>query len=71
MEEILWGNLSDRATGIVLSSDGNYLLSSSTTSSDGDVAGNHGKGDGWIIRVNASSGALMAQQTLADRMMMG
>lgn len=66
--EVLWkksfgGNSSDRATGIVLTIDGNYLLSGTTTSHDGDVAGNHGKDDGWIIRLNAASGALMAQQT--------
>ena len=34
--------------------DGGYLLSGYTESNDGDVSGNHGGGDTWIVKLNSN-----------------
>lgn len=35
-------------------SDGGYILASSTVSTDGDVTGNHGEMDAWVVKLDAS-----------------
>ncbi len=34
--------------------DGGYLLSGYTESNDGDVSGNHGGGDTWVVKLNSN-----------------
>lgn len=38
--------------------DGNYVLGGWSSSNDGDVSGNHGSGDAWILKINNSGGIL-------------
>jgi hypothetical protein len=47
------GTLKDNAQDLVQTSDGGYLIIGHTESSDIDATGNHGGGDGWVIKVNA------------------
>jgi len=56
---ILWqksigGNGSDYPDHIITTADGGYLIAASTTSNDGDVSGNHGGYDVWIVKLDAS-----------------
>ena len=39
--------------GMVPSSNGSFILEGASGSIDGDVSGNHGNGDAWIVKVNA------------------
>lgn len=39
--------------GIELTHDGGYIIATNTTSNDGDVSGNHGESDYWIVKVNS------------------
>lgn len=57
--EIIWsktygGSNDESAARITKTSDGGYLLSGYTTSNDGDVSGNEGFQDYWILKVDAS-----------------
>ncbi|WP_347373434.1 hypothetical protein [Aequorivita sp. Q41] len=57
--ELLWsktygGSADDNAASISKTNDGGYLLSGFTTSNDGDVSGNEGFQDFWIVKVDAS-----------------
>lgn len=57
--ELIWsktygGSDDESAARITKSSDGGYLLSGYTTSNDGDVSGNEGFQDYWIVKVDAS-----------------
>jgi hypothetical protein len=45
-----------------ITTDGGYIVTGFTLSNDGDVSGNHGQGDLWLIKLN-SSGALVWQKT--------
>lgn len=45
------GNESFRS--IAPTSDGGYIFSANASSNDGDVTGNHGASDMWIVRINA------------------
>ena len=52
---LLWeracgGSLGDVATSLVMSPDGNLAMGGYTLSSDGDVTGQHGDADGWVVR---------------------
>ncbi len=38
---------------MVPSYGGSFILEGSSNSNDGDVSGNHGNGDAWIVKVNA------------------
>jgi uncharacterized repeat protein (TIGR01451 family) len=39
---------------VIALSDGNYICYGSTTSNDGDVVGNHGKADFWVVKLDQS-----------------
>ncbi len=57
--EIIWsktygGSDDENAARISKTNDGGYLLSGYTTSNDGDVSGNEGFQDYWILKVDAS-----------------
>ncbi|KAA3625081.1 MAG: hypothetical protein DWP94_01785 [Flavobacterium sp.] len=47
------GTSPDRATGIVKTTDGGYILSGHSRSNDGDVGGNEGFHDYWIVKINS------------------
>lgn len=42
--------------------DGGFVIAGTTNSTDGDVTGNHGNGDCWVLKLN-SSGGLVWQKT--------
>jgi hypothetical protein len=41
----------DWASSIITTADGGILFAGKSTSNDGDVTGNHGIGDGWLIKL--------------------
>jgi len=57
--EISWnrsmgGNLNDYAYSVQQTSEGGYILAGYTHSNNGDVSGNHGGADAWIVKLNSS-----------------
>ncbi|WP_460955204.1 beta strand repeat-containing protein [Spirosoma litoris] len=65
---LLWqktfgGTQDDQANAITASSDGGYVVAGQAMSRNGDVSGNHGLDDYWIIKLDAS-GNLLWQKTL-------
>lgn len=57
------GSGSDGFAGIVKSDFGSFILGGTTQSNDGDVSGNHGGQDAWVIKVNIS-GKIVWQKTV-------
>ncbi|MBM3404127.1 MAG: T9SS type A sorting domain-containing protein [Bacteroidetes bacterium] len=47
------GSLSDGFNDFVLTVDGGYLLAGGTGSYDGDVTGNHGDNDVWVVKIDS------------------
>ena len=60
-QKALGGSGEDIASSITLAQDG-YVIAARTASNDGDVSGNHGAQDAWIIKIDAT-GNLVWQQT--------
>ncbi len=58
----LGGSGDDMANSIQQTTDGGYIVAGSTTSTNGDVTGNHGGADYWIVKLSAS-GVLQWQKT--------
>ena len=54
------GSRYDESPQIISTNDGGYMFSSYTDSNDGDVFGNHGSGDSWVVKLDAS-GTILAQ----------
>lgn len=57
--DILWerkigGSGTDFARDVQQTSDGGCVITGVTFSNDGDVAGNHGNGDIWMVKINSS-----------------
>ena len=50
-QKCLGGSENDVARSIHQMSDGGYIVAGSTSSNDGDVSGNHGKSDAWIVKL--------------------
>ena len=55
------GSGNEVVTSIHQTSDGGYIVAGTSTSSDGDVTVNHGRGDYWIVKIT-SGGALEWQK---------
>lgn len=53
----LGGSEADYGTSAALSGSG-YLIAGTTSSNDGDVSGNHGSSDAWIVKLDSSGGIL-------------
>lgn len=66
--ELIWlrsygGSGSDRAFGISKTSDGGFIVNGVSPSTDGDVTGNHGGNDYWVIKLDGE-GLLQWQKSL-------
>ncbi len=64
-QKTLGGSADDKANSIRQTTDGGYIVAGSTSSSDGDVTGNHSPGfnDCWIVKLDAN-GYILWQKTL-------
>ncbi len=59
----LGGTESDWCYGIQQTTDSGYIVAGSSYSNDGDVSGNHGDFDYWIVKLNGT-GAIQWQKSL-------
>lgn len=62
-QKALGGTNSDIARSIQKTTDGGYIVTGESSSNDGDVTGNHGNFDYWIIKLT-SMGIIQWQKTL-------
>ncbi len=62
-QKSLGGTAADNANAVRQTSDGGYIMVGSTSSTNGDVTGNHGGGDIWVVKLNAS-GVIQWQKPL-------
>ena len=51
-EKSLGGSNSEIAKSILPTSDGGYIATGYSASNDGDVSGNHGGNDVWVVKLN-------------------
>jgi len=47
------GGNQEESHGLIQTSDGGYMLSAYTRSNDGNVSGNHGNGDFWMVKMDS------------------
>ena len=62
-QKSLGGSSLEYATHIKQTTDGGYIIAGRSNSNDGDVSGNHGSSDYWIVKIN-SSGEIEWQKSL-------
>jgi hypothetical protein len=61
----LGGSQLDYASAIITTPDGGFLMAGYTASTDGNVGGNHGGGDAWLVKLT-NSGFISWQKTVGD-----
>jgi len=59
----LGGSVDELGTSIEPTNDGGYILCGTTFSNNGDVSGNHGNGDIWVVKLS-TTGSLQWQRCL-------
>jgi hypothetical protein len=62
-QQSLGGTSYDAATKIFVADDGGYILVGTTNSNNGNVSGNHGLSDVWVVKLDAA-GNLLWQECL-------
>jgi len=62
-QKSLGGSGTDMATSIQQTADGGYIVAGYSNSNDGDVTGNHGDHDYWIVKLN-NAGIIQWQKSL-------
>jgi len=50
------GTVSERSNSIQQTTDGGYIIAGYSSSNDGDVTGNHGNLDYWVVKLNNTVG---------------
>ena len=65
-QKVLGGNGDDRGISVQQTSDGGYIVAGYSDSINGDITGNHGKYDFWIVKLS-SSGDMQWQKALGGR----
>ncbi|MFH1608705.1 MAG: T9SS type A sorting domain-containing protein [Patescibacteria group bacterium] len=53
-QKSLGGSLEDKATSIQQTTDGGYIVAGYTNSNNGDISGNHGLRDYWVLKLSCS-----------------
>ena len=66
----LGGSVDDRAYSIQQTTDGGYIIAGFSNSNDGDVTGNHGDYDYWIVKLN-NTGAIEWQKSKGVLVLIG
>ena len=66
--KLLWqrplgGSMMDQANSVQQTTDGGYIVAGDSISKDGDVSGNRGNADYWIVKLNVR-GKIVWQKTL-------
>jgi len=51
-QKCLGGTQADKALSVQQTSDGGYVVAGESNSANGDVSGNHGYGDYWVVKFN-------------------
>jgi hypothetical protein len=67
-QKALGGTGGDKARSIVAATDGGSYITGSTSSTDGDVTGNHGNDDYWVVKLNAN-GSMAWQKALGGSLL--
>jgi hypothetical protein len=62
-QKALGGSNDENAQSIEATGDGGYIVAGQTKSNNGDVSGNHGAQDAWIVKLNGS-GTIQWQKAL-------
>ena len=62
-QKCLGGTESDQSSSIQGTTDGGYVVAGNTISTDGDVAGNHGSYDAWVVKLD-NAGVIQWQKCL-------
>lgn len=62
-QKCLGGTETDEAKSVRQTTDGGYIVAGYTLSDNGDVSGNHGNEDGWLVKLN-SVGSIQWQKCL-------
>jgi len=62
-QKSLGGSADDEARSIIQTVDEGYIIVGHTSSNDGDVSGNHGAYDGWVVKLS-STGEIEWQKCL-------
>jgi gliding motility-associated-like protein len=62
-QKSLGGSLDDYAYSILQTNDGGYIVAGFSNSNDGDVSGNHGGNDFWVVKLN-DTGTIEWQKSL-------
>jgi len=62
-QKTLGGANADGIKSIIVTPDGGYMTAGITKSNDGDVSGNHGEGDAWIVKLD-KDGNILWQKAL-------
>ena len=62
-QKSLGGSVEDYANSIQQTSDGGYIVAGQSNSNDGDVSGNHGEPDYWIVKLDPN-GIIQWQKSL-------
>ncbi|MBA3828062.1 MAG: T9SS type A sorting domain-containing protein [Taibaiella sp.] len=61
-QKCLGGSSNDYGYSVLQTRDSNFILAGNTTSTDGNVSGNHGNSDYWVVKVN-DTGKILWQKT--------
>jgi len=62
-QKCLGGSMYDRFDSVRQTSDGGYIVAGRTSSNDGDVSGNHGEMDFWVVKLD-TAGDILWQKCL-------
>jgi hypothetical protein len=60
-QKCLGGTESEEVHSILRTSDGGYIVAGTTSSNDGDVSGNHGEYDYWVVKLSPTVGIINTQ----------
>jgi hypothetical protein len=63
-QKCLGGSKDDEARSVRQTADGGYIVAGSTMSNDGNVSGNHGGKDFWMVKLNEVNNTLIAPDEL-------
>jgi len=55
-QKCLGGSSNDEAYSIEQTTDGGFIVTGEAYSNDGDVSGNHGSSDAWVVKLNGTGG---------------